>query len=165
MIADIHEDCQKCQHHHHGHCAGIAPDAPESDCHMDELEARLDAEIEARNAVQHTPGRPLERLSVGFKDRFHGHGDWGILDSDNQLVAELQGALQTQANAERLRDCWNACEGINDPEAVPEAIRALQRIRSRVNCDWTTPEGINAAVTDIINAADAALALATDGKD
>lgn len=34
------------------------------------------------------------------------------------------------ANAKRLVDCWNACEGIENPAAIGEAIRALDGLQA-----------------------------------
>lgn len=41
---------------------------------------------------------------------------------------------QDGANAERLRDCWNACVGIN-PEAVPEMFAFLKKAQELLTCD------------------------------
>lgn len=74
--------------------------------------------------AKHTPG-PLEAEPQFIGDDvFTGTIQlWGGEDSE-VLIAECV----DMANARRLRDCWNACEGIN-PEAVPDLLAALQKLR------------------------------------
>ena len=38
-----------------------------------------------------------------------------------------------KAHAERLRDCWIACEGLN-PEAVPELVEAANKLLASGTC-------------------------------
>ncbi|MGI9292388.1 MAG: hypothetical protein ACR2PS_00270 [Pseudomonadales bacterium] len=45
---------------------------------------------------------------------------------------EVTNILDIEANYPRMRDCWNACDGIN-PEAVGEMRKALERIASFVD--------------------------------
>lgn len=47
------------------------------------------------------------------------------------------------ANAERLRDCWNACEGLADPSVVPDMVRELERLRAVL-----ASEGLRTETTD-----------------
>lgn len=78
--------------------------------------------------IAHTPGR----LVVNHRP-FEGHYD---LDSPHETLAQVnyvdnEPGGRGLADAERLRDCWNALEGIPNPDVVPEAIAALRGVRWR----------------------------------
>ena len=61
--------------------------------------------------------------------------------ADSQTIAYLsdhrnttpRGAGETLANGRRLVACWNACEGIRNPEAVPDMLAALRSIDAEIS--------------------------------
>ena len=74
--------------------------------------------------MKHTKG-PIEYTKTMGKRPSHlliGHG------TPPYQIAELNGPNK-EANGKRLRDCWNACEGIN-PEAVPALLEALKKTQA-----------------------------------
>lgn len=79
--------------------------------------------------MKHTSGRLIASNS-GIWEKEPGDGP-----NINLLASTLLGSRDDEtnhANAKRLVDCWNACEGIN-PEAVPALLEALETELSRVN--------------------------------
>lgn len=70
--------------------------------------------------VAHTPGK------VRYVPWHVEEGAPAIRTADDWLLC----ATSSDADAERIADCWNACEGIPDPSVVGEAIEALRLIRS-----------------------------------
>ena len=52
---------------------------------------------------------------IGKKDRGHGHGDYGVLNNKNELIAECQGINQG-FNTARIVNSVNACKGIPEVE-------------------------------------------------
>jgi hypothetical protein len=49
---------------------------------------------------------------------------WGVRNDDSECVAVTKDTNNQTANAQRIVDCVNACEGIN-PKAVPAMREAL----------------------------------------
>lgn len=67
---------------------------------------------------------------------------------------------EVEANARRIVECVNACEGIADPSAVPELLRLLSRVTKWA--DAASRDRYEGSVLDIdINEAFAAIAKAT----
>lgn len=82
----------------------------------------------------HAPG-PWKATSIPQEADGHWvvqeNGDWCIHASGSPwqvayLKAQSISSFPTEANARRIVDCVNACEGIADPSAVPELVAALQ---------------------------------------
>lgn len=74
----------------------------------------------------------------------HTPGPWGVVPGHSVLdIVAGGGAIATttggvywepysgvqEANARRIVDCVNACEGIADPSVVPELVAALEEAR------------------------------------
>ena len=71
------------------------------------------------------PVRAKRPWKVGKTDRGHGHGDFGVLDADGNLVAKIVSVLSAHDDAFDIVDSVNALAGIN-PEAVPELLAACR---------------------------------------
>lgn len=79
----------------------------------------------------------------------HTSGPWKfddelfIFDSrENNMIAEMRGygaKYPMEANAQRIIDCVNACEGIN-PQAVPDMLEALKNAYAILDILKETPE-------------------------
>jgi len=61
-------------------------------------------------------------------DTVHQHDSVVVHASSDNLDVIVSGD-KSEANAQRIVDCVNACEGIN-PEAAPELLAALRIVRS-----------------------------------
>jgi hypothetical protein len=114
-------------------------------------------------SAQHTPGR------VRVQHPHAGDRGWEVAFEPGleQLCQDI-----SQANARRLVACWNACEGIEDPEnVIPQLRRANDlvqqleplriqrdellealRIAKTALVQWHVP-GNRYAALDVINAA------------
>lgn len=116
-------------------------------------------ELEAHNArmednmstPKHTPGKLNKSANVLLNDQ--GHQIAGVY--------ERYAPGQQCANAQRLADCWNACEGIN-PAAVPDALRLLQEFVAEVKAHCYSPELEH--MGPLVISAEAALKLAKGEK-
>jgi hypothetical protein len=72
--------------------------------------------------AQHTPGR----LEANDK-RSKGGGGFSLFEGGQYIgfVSDSDAITDWEANARRLVACWNACEGIEDPEnVIPQLRRA-----------------------------------------
>lgn len=74
------------------------------------------------SGAAHTPGK------VRYVPWHVEEGAPAIRTADGWLLC----ATSSDADAERIADCWNACEGIADPSVVPELVAAARGLASDV---------------------------------
>jgi hypothetical protein len=120
-------------------------------------------------SAQHTQGR----LEANDK-RSKGGGGFSLFAGGQYIgfVSDSDAITDWEANARRLAACWNACEGIEDPENVIPQLRrandlvqqleplriqrdellAALRIAKTALVQWHVP-GNRYAALDVINAA------------
>ena len=120
-------------------------------------------------SAQHTAGR----LEANDK-RSKGGGGFSLFAGGQYIgfVSDSDAITDWEANARRLAACWNACEGIEDPENVIPQLRrandlvqqleplriqrdellAALRIAKTALVQWHVP-GNRYAALDVINAA------------
>ena len=87
------------------------------------------------SAQKHTPGR----LEMAWNGR---EGRYEFMGADGAKLGHFCGwsadgvttEQEDHANAARLRDCYNACEGIN-PGAVPGLLAALRDLVRKIERD------------------------------
>jgi hypothetical protein len=81
----------------------------------------------------HFAGRLVRDGATLWSDA--GHRSEMIATTTPQICGP--GMASATCNAERIRQCWNACLGIN-PEAVPDLLAALHLIAdAHANCGMT----------------------------
>lgn len=82
---------------------------------------------------KHTPGKLVHfhgQATVLSSEETGAEGKVRLLlncDSPSAYVSRQE----AEANAARVRACWNACEGIEDPAKLIEAMRTLLKRRAR----------------------------------
>lgn len=109
--------------------------------------------------MSHTPA-PWETSAVVTADRT----DWDVCEANGgDMLADLQGCPNAEANAHRIVSCVNACEGIN-PEGIPALLQSarcaladLEGIMPEFDPDgdrehpaWQTIKELHAAIKDHI---------------
>lgn len=87
---------------------------------------------------KHTPGPwalddPNEMTSAVAETA--RHGIYGLFLSEEQCETNDRAFELDKANAQRIVDCVNACEGIN-PAAVPELIASIQNLNEQLDNFW-----------------------------
>lgn len=75
---------------------------------------------------KHTKG-PWELCEVGDYGDFDGLSRV-IIGDDRRLAVVHVSDEETNANAKRIAECVNACEGIEDPSVIPEMLGALKSL-------------------------------------
>ena len=82
---------------------------------------------------QHTP-TPWETSAAVSA----GGVDWDVCEANaGDMLADLQGCPNAEANAKRIVACVNACEGIVDPEQnIPAMKHALENLVDCAGITW-----------------------------
>jgi hypothetical protein len=77
-------------------------------------------------SAEHAPGRlEIRTHTYSIADTGDYDSQFEIRDSNDRAIAWFGGTDDDEANARRLVACWNACEGIEDPEnVIPQLRRA-----------------------------------------
>lgn len=81
----------------------------------------------------------------------NSQGDWDISPDGEDMICDLKGCANSEANAVRIVACVNACAGLN-PDAVPGLVSALRAALNHIEHGWTDP-ALCIAVADIARAA------------
>lgn len=94
---------------------------------------------------EHTPTPWAHCEEVKYPHRYEGHA---IRSAAEEEVTEGLGSIVSptvfgRGNAERIVACVNACEGIENPAAIPRVIQALEELVAERNlhgCHEDLPE-------------------------
>lgn len=99
-----------------------------------------------------------------MSEQKHTPGPWRILNEwSPETVGTEDGATvantcfgrswQGKANAARIVECVNACEGLADPSAVPDLLAACENLLTAWDTATTGYDGLTAASEDRIELA------------